>query len=63
MPIFSMVHSMMSPGFMYCGGLKPRPTPAGVPVAIIVPGSRVMPRLSSAMMAGMEVIKRSVLEC
>ena len=36
----SMPNSTTSPGLRYTGGLKPRPTPAGVPVEIMSPGSR-----------------------
>ena len=41
MPVTSI--RTTSPGFRYFGGLKPIPTPAGVPVAIRSPGSSVMP--------------------
>src|SRR5579862_3967210 len=33
---------MISPAFKYHGGLNPRPTPKGVPVEIISPGSKVI---------------------
>ncbi len=42
-PIPSMVHSTTSPGFKNFGGVKPIPAPAGVPVAMMVPGFNVMP--------------------
>ena len=29
-------------GFRYCGGLRPMPTPGGVPVVMMSPGSSVM---------------------
>ena len=45
----SMLQATSSPGCSHFGGSKPMPTPAGVPMEMIVPGSRVMPRLSSAM--------------
>lgn len=38
----SAPNSMMSPAFRYIGGLKPRPTPAGVPVEITSPGNNVI---------------------
>ena len=38
------------------------PTPEGVPVEMMVPGSSVMPEDSSSMMSAMEVISRSVVE-
>ena len=41
-PSPAMPSSTVSPGFRYCGGLIPRPTPAGVPVLITSPGKRVM---------------------
>ena len=40
-PMPSMVIETSSPGFSSRGGSKYRPTPAGVPVAMIVPGSSV----------------------
>lgn len=46
-PIPSIMHSTTSPGLRNLGGSKPIPTPAGVPVAMMVPAFRVMPRLSS----------------
>ena len=42
-PIFSISHSTTSPALRNLGGVKPIPTPAGVPVAIIVPALRVIP--------------------
>ena len=38
------------------------PTPAGVPVAMMVPGSRVMPEDSSSMISAMLLRSRLVLE-
>ena len=35
--------STLSPGLKYCRGLNPIPTPAGVPVEMISPGSSVIP--------------------
>lgn len=58
----SMAHSTTSPGFRNFGGSKPMPTPEGVPVEMMVPGSSVMPEDSSSMMSAMEVISRSVVE-
>ena len=37
-----MPRSTRSPGFKYCGGCIPRPTPAGVPVLITSPGSKAI---------------------
>ena len=37
----SMAHSTVSPDWRNLGGSKPMPTPAGVPVAMMVPGSSV----------------------
>ena len=42
-PIPSITHSTTSPGLRNLGGSKPIPTPAGVPVAMMVPAFRVMP--------------------
>ena len=38
-----MAHSTVSPDWRNLGGSKPMPTPAGVPVAMMVPGSSVIP--------------------
>ena len=45
-PMPSMPISMTSPGSSQRGGFMPMATPAGVPVAMISPGSRVMNRLA-----------------
>ena len=39
-PIFSISTSTTSPAFMNIGGLRVKPTPAGVPVTITSPGTR-----------------------
>ena len=44
----SMAHSTVSPDWRNLGGSKPMPTPAGVPVAMMVPGSSVIPPVSSS---------------
>ena len=41
-PMLDIVTLTTSPFFKNLGGLKPMPTPAGVPVAIISPGLKVM---------------------
>src|SRR5690606_15651863 len=46
-----------SPGWRYRGGLKPIPTPAGVPVAMRSPGRKVMLRDSVSMMVGISKIR------
>ena len=61
LPIFSISQVTMSPDLRNFGGLKPMPTPAGVPVAMIVPASRVMPCDSSAMISEMECSRYFVL--
>ena len=38
----SIPSSTTSPSLRYRGGFKPNPTPKGVPVEIISPGSQVM---------------------
>lgn len=48
LPIFSIVQVITSPGFKKHGGTMPIPTPAGVPVAMIVPACSVIPADSSA---------------
>ena len=50
-PIPSISDSMTSPGCRYSGGVRAKPTPSGVPVAISMPGSRVMPIESHSMIA------------
>lgn len=44
---------MVSPGFRNKGGIRPMPTPAGVPVARTSPGWRVMADDMVAMRDGM----------
>jgi hypothetical protein len=39
-PVISIRHT--SPGCSHTGGFMPRPTPGGVPVAMISPGDSVM---------------------
>src|SRR5271155_5455655 len=51
-----------SPPLRNLGGLKPMPTPAGVPVAITSPGCSVMPADSVSMILGMSKINKPVLE-
>ena len=41
-PSFSMPTRMICPGLRYLGGFMPKPTPGGVPVVMISPGSNVM---------------------
>lgn len=48
----SMEHSTTSPGFRNFGGSKPMPTPDGVPVEMMVPGSSVMPEDNCFIAAG-----------
>ena len=43
----SISTSQTSPAFMKTGGLRAAPTPAGVPVTIRSPGSRLIPTLIS----------------
>lgn len=43
LPMPSISQRTVSPGFRNCGGSMPMPTPAGVPVAMMVPAFRVMP--------------------
>ena len=42
----------MSPAFMNSGGVRAWPTPAGVPVEMMSPGSSVRPAESYAMIRG-----------
>src|SRR5579883_2504059 len=61
-PMPSISVSTTSPSCRYSGGLRAKPTPLGVPVAMISPGSSVMPSESSAMIWGMVKIIILVLE-
>ena len=45
-----------SPFFRNFGGLKPMPTPAGVPVAMTSPGSSVMASLIASIRVGMSTV-------
>ena len=49
LPMPSISQRTVSPGLRNCGGSMPMPTPAGVPVAMMVPAFRVMPCESSWM--------------
>ena len=57
----SIVISTTSPGQRNFGGLKPIPTPSGVPVAMISPGSNVMPEERVEISLATEKIKSVVL--
>ena len=50
-----------SPGTRYLGGLKPIPTPAGVPVAMTSPGISVTPAEIVSMIVGTSKIRSRVL--
>jgi hypothetical protein len=41
-PSLSIPNLTTSPAFRYCGGFMPNPTPAGVPVLMTSPGSKVI---------------------
>ena len=56
----SIVISTTSPGQRNFGGLKPIPTPSGVPVAMISPGSNVMPEERVEISLATEKIKSVV---
>src|SRR5690606_37874715 len=57
-----MVTFTTSPAFMNSGGLRAKPTPDGVPVAMISPGSSVMIRDRCSMIAATPKIMYLVLE-
>src|SRR5260363_24886 len=61
-PTPSTPASTTSPGHSHSCGLMPAPTPSGVPVAMMSPGSSVMPDEMSAIKAGMSKIMYLVLE-
>ena len=60
-PMPSISIRTTSPGFRNRGGLKPMPTPTGVPVAMMSPGFRVMPALIVSMIVGMSKIRSAVV--
>ena len=53
------VTRILSPDTRYLGGENPMPTPTGVPVAMMSPGSRVMVRVSVSISVGMSKIRSS----
>ena len=53
----------MSSGFSQRGGLRMAPTPAGVPVAMMSPGSSVIKLERNAMVCAIEKIMRFVDSC
>ena len=61
-PIPSTSVSMTSPSFIYSGGVRPRPTPSGVPVAMMSPGSSVIPFDRDSMETSMGKIMFAVVE-
>ena len=58
----SIPHSITAPGHIHSCGLLPAPTPDGVPVAIISPGSKVIPEDKSEIRVGILKSKCFVLE-
>src|SRR6185295_9081618 len=58
----SISTSIRSPGLRKTGGLRANPTPAGVPVEIMSPGSSVMKRETNSIRRGMSKISCEVLE-
>ena len=61
MPMPSISQRIRSPGSRKTGGSRKTPTPDGVPVAMMSPGSRVIERLMNAISAGTSPI-RSLVE-
>jgi hypothetical protein len=59
-PIPSTLMRIVSPGLRCRGGLKPDPTPAGVPVAKMSPAWRVIPADIVAIISVIENIIRDV---
>ena len=60
-PSLLMLISTTSPLVRYRGGVKPMPTPTGVPVAMMSPGWRVMPALMVSIIVGMSKIRSAVV--
>src|SRR6266702_1272772 len=61
-PTPSTPASTTSPGHSHSWGVLPAPTPSGVPVAMMSPGSSVMPDEMSAIRTGISKIMYLVLE-
>src|SRR6266566_2092209 len=61
-PTLSITTSITSPGRRNTGGLRAKPTPGGVPVAITSPGSSVMVWERNSINSGTPKINWSVLE-
>src|SRR5688572_21388804 len=59
-PMPSISRRTRSPRFRYFGGLKPMPTPTGVPVAMTSPGCSVMPCEMHSISAGTSKIRSRV---
>src|SRR6185312_7367742 len=62
-PIRSIFATICSPGFSQRFGVRPSPTPAGVPVLIMSPGSRVITEARCAIRSGSLKIRCRVFEC
>src|SRR5438105_6807382 len=61
-PMFSISTSTTSPGLRKIGGLRVKPTPAGVPVAITSPGTRSKMVEQYSIRRGIEKISIEVVE-
>ena len=57
----SISQTTVSPGWRKRGGFSPMPTPAGVPVARMVPGRSVVPWLKMESASAMLVMKLAVV--
>jgi hypothetical protein len=62
-PIRPISTSTMSPAFRKTGGCRVKPTPAGVPVEMISPGSRVISELRKAIVFETGKIMSLVFPC
>ena len=60
-PMPSTSPSTLSPGFKNTGGTRAKPTPDGVPVLIMSPGSNVKPADKLSIVVGMSKIMSRVL--
>ena len=62
LPIFSISIETLSPGLSQRGGFAAIPTPCGVPVRIVVPGSSVVLPLKNSMIEGTSKIMSFVFQ-
>ena len=63
MPMLLTATLTVSSAFKNFGGLNPRPTPTGVPVAMMSPGNNVIVAVKVSINVGMSKIKSAIFAC